>query len=40
MAAIGFKNIKIEDISFRVAPSVLHVPYKWTSYEEFWILYN
>ena len=23
---LGFKNIKIEDISFRVAPSVLHVP--------------
>jgi len=24
---IGFKNISIEDISFRVAPSVLHVPF-------------
>jgi len=24
---IGFKNIVIEDISFRVAPSVLHVPF-------------
>jgi len=24
---IGFKHIKIEDISFRVAPSVLHVPF-------------
>jgi ubiquinone/menaquinone biosynthesis C-methylase UbiE len=24
---LGFKNIKIEDISFRVAPSVLHVPF-------------
>ncbi|WP_025743990.1 methyltransferase domain-containing protein [Aquimarina pacifica] len=24
---IGFKNIHIEDISFRVAPSVLHVPF-------------
>jgi MPBQ/MSBQ methyltransferase len=24
---IGFKNIAIEDISFRVAPSVLHVPF-------------
>lgn len=23
----GFKNIKIEDISYRVAPSVLHVPF-------------
>ena len=23
----GFKNIKIEDVSFRVAPSVLHVPF-------------
>ena len=27
MKEIGFKNIKIEDISFRVAPSVLHVPF-------------
>ncbi|GAA4278204.1 methyltransferase domain-containing protein [Aquimarina mytili] len=24
---LGFKNIKIEDVSFRVAPSVLHVPF-------------
>ena len=24
---LGFKNIAIEDISFRVAPSVLHVPF-------------
>lgn len=24
---IGFKNIAIEDVSFRVAPSVLHVPF-------------
>ncbi|WP_298929071.1 methyltransferase domain-containing protein [uncultured Allomuricauda sp.] len=24
---IGFKKIKVEDISFRVAPSVLHVPF-------------
>ncbi len=24
---VGFKNIKIEDVSFRVAPSVLHVPF-------------
>ncbi len=24
---IGFKNIKVENISFRVAPSVLHVPF-------------
>ena len=24
---VGFKNIIIEDISFRVAPSVLHVPF-------------
>lgn len=24
---IGFKNITIEDVSFRVAPSVLHVPF-------------
>ena len=27
LEAIGFKNIVIEDISFRVAPSVLHVPF-------------
>jgi len=32
MAAIGFKNIKIEDISFRVAPSVLHVPFAITGF--------
>ncbi|WP_405370637.1 SAM-dependent methyltransferase [Nonlabens sp. Asnod2-A12] len=24
---VGFKNIKVEDVSFRVAPSVLHVPF-------------
>ncbi|WP_299890190.1 class I SAM-dependent methyltransferase [uncultured Lacinutrix sp.] len=24
---LGFKNIKVEDVSFRVAPSVLHVPF-------------
>ncbi|WP_290702117.1 methyltransferase domain-containing protein [Lacinutrix sp.] len=24
---LGFKNVKVEDISFRVAPSVLHVPF-------------
>ncbi|MBQ0733690.1 methyltransferase domain-containing protein [Aquimarina celericrescens] len=24
---IGFKNVQVEDISFRVAPSVLHVPF-------------
>ena len=29
---IGFKNIKIEDISFRVAPSVLHVPFTIVSF--------
>ncbi len=27
MKSIGFKNVKVEDISFRVAPSVLHVPF-------------
>ncbi|WP_241489617.1 hypothetical protein [Lacinutrix algicola] len=27
LESLGFKNIKIEDISFRVAPSVLHVPF-------------
>lgn len=29
---IGFKNILIEDISFRVAPSVLHVPFAITGF--------
>jgi len=29
---IGFKNIKIEDVSFRVAPSVLHVPFAITGF--------
>lgn len=29
---IGFKNIIIEDISFRVAPSVLHVPFAITGF--------
>lgn len=27
LKALGFKNIKVEDKSFRVAPSVLHVPF-------------
>nr|WP_321237420.1 methyltransferase domain-containing protein [uncultured Psychroserpens sp.] len=27
LKAVGFKNITIEDMSFRVAPSVLHVPF-------------
>ncbi len=27
LKAVGFKNIVLEDISFRVAPSVLHVPF-------------
>lgn len=27
LMAIGFKDIQIEDISFKVAPSVLHVPF-------------
>lgn len=27
LRAVGFKNLKIENISFRVAPSVLHVPF-------------
>lgn len=29
---LGFKNIGIEDISFRVAPSVLHVPFAITGF--------
>ncbi len=29
---IGFKNIKVEDVSFRVAPSVLHVPFAITGF--------
>ncbi len=29
---IGFKNISIEDVSFRVAPSVLHVPFAITGF--------
>jgi len=29
---LGFKNIKIEDASFRVAPSVLHVPFAITGF--------
>jgi len=29
---IGFKNITIEDVSFRVAPSVLHVPFAITGF--------
>jgi len=27
LKSIGFKNVRIEDVSFRVAPSVLHVPF-------------
>ncbi len=27
METIGFKHVKVEDVSFRVAPSVLHVPF-------------
>jgi len=27
LSDLGFKDIKIEDVSFRVAPSVLHVPF-------------
>lgn len=27
MKTIGFKNIQIKDLSFRIAPSVLHVPF-------------
>ncbi|WP_111685534.1 SAM-dependent methyltransferase [Winogradskyella tangerina] len=27
LEALGFEDIKVEDISFRVAPSVLHVPF-------------
>lgn len=29
---LGFTNIKVEDISFRVAPSVLHVPFAITGF--------
>lgn len=29
---LGFKNIKVEDKSFRVAPSVLHVPFAITTF--------
>ncbi|UII78453.1 cyclopropane-fatty-acyl-phospholipid synthase family protein [Flagellimonas sp. CMM7] len=29
---IGYKNVKVEDISFRVAPSVLHVPFAITGF--------
>ncbi|WP_179319224.1 methyltransferase domain-containing protein [Winogradskyella helgolandensis] len=29
---LGFNNIKIEDISYRVAPSVLHVPFAITGF--------
>ncbi|PKV52693.1 ubiquinone/menaquinone biosynthesis C-methylase UbiE [Aquimarina sp. MAR_2010_214] len=29
---IGFKNVTIEDVSFRVAPSVLHVPFAITTF--------
>jgi cyclopropane fatty-acyl-phospholipid synthase-like methyltransferase len=29
---LGFKNIKVEDVSFRVAPSVLHVPFAITGF--------
>ncbi|MDY8134487.1 methyltransferase domain-containing protein [Aquimarina sp. 2201CG5-10] len=29
---IGFRNIRIEDVSFRVAPSVLHVPFAITGF--------
>lgn len=29
---LGFKNITVEDVSFRVAPSVLHVPFAITGF--------
>jgi len=29
---VGFKNITIEDISFKVAPSVFHVPFAITGF--------
>ena len=32
LKAVGFSKIKIEDISFRVAPSVLHVPFAITGF--------
>jgi ubiquinone/menaquinone biosynthesis C-methylase UbiE len=32
LKALGFKNIKVEDVSFRVAPSVLHVPFAITGF--------
>lgn len=32
LKALGFVNIKVEDTSFRVAPSVLHVPFAITGF--------
>ncbi|TRW25306.1 methyltransferase domain-containing protein [Flavobacterium zepuense] len=32
LAEIGFNNITVEDVSFRVAPSVLHVPFAITGF--------
>lgn len=32
LEAIGFQDIKVEDISYRVAPSVLHVPFAITTF--------
>jgi len=32
MEAIGFKNIQIKDLSFKIAPSVLHVPFAITGF--------
>jgi len=29
---VGFSEVRIEDISFRVAPSVLHVPFAITGF--------
>ena len=32
MQEIGYRHITIEDVSFRVAPSVLHVPFAITGF--------
>ncbi|MFD0964777.1 class I SAM-dependent methyltransferase [Pseudofulvibacter geojedonensis] len=32
LKSIGFKNIEVKDLSFRIAPSVLHVPFAITGF--------
>ncbi|WP_296386265.1 methyltransferase domain-containing protein [Winogradskyella sp.] len=32
LKTLGFENVKVEDVSFRVAPSVLHVPFAITGF--------